>query len=170
VEIAGDPFGAFSLGFLGTYYIQWDQQEQGGEKQKLIGTYAGGVSATVLSNGSTGAFPRWKHNLNLGWTYGPWSANLNQTFVNSYTEPCSNPATGASCEVPTRTVGDWSVWGINGSYTGFKNFTLTLGIKNIADQDPPYTRQSQSFQVGYDPAIADPLGRFFWGSIKYTFK
>jgi len=163
-------FGAFSMGFLGTYYIQWDQQEQGGEKQKLIGTYAGGVAATVLSNGSTGAFPRWKHNLNFNWTYGPWSANLNQTFVNGYTEPCTNPASGASCENPTREVGDWSVWGINGSYTGFKNFTLTLGIKNLADQEPPYTRQSQSFQVGYDPAIADPLGRFFWGSIKYTFK
>jgi iron complex outermembrane receptor protein len=155
-------FGQFSAAFQGTYTIKWDQAEQGGETQHLVGTYAGGVAATVSGNGATGAFPRWKHNLNLGWTYGPWAANLNQLYVNGYTEP--------SDDTPTRYVGAYSVWGLNGAYTGFKNFTLTLGVKNLLNTDPPYTRQSQSFQVGYDPALTDPTGRFYYGSIRYAFK
>jgi iron complex outermembrane receptor protein len=151
--------GSINFNFQGTYVYQWDQQEKGGETQHLIGTYAGGVASTVSGNGSTGAFPKWKHNWNMGYNYGPWQANLNQTFVEGYLD-----AGGA------RNVGSYSIWGLNGVYTGFKNFTLTLGVKNLFDTDPPFTRQSQSFQVGYDPAIADPTGRFWWGAIKYTFK
>jgi len=43
-------------------------------------------------------------------------------------------------------------------------------VKNVFDRDPPFTRQQQSFQVGYDPALTDPTGRFFYGSIRYRFK
>jgi iron complex outermembrane receptor protein len=155
-------FGQLNFDFAGTYVAQWDQQETGGQTMKLVGTYAGGIASNVIGPGSTGAFPRWKHNANLAWNMGPWSANLNQTFVQGYTEPAD--------DTPTRQVGTYSVFGLNGSYTGFKNFTLTLGIKNVFNTDPPYTRQNQAFQIGYDPYIADPTGRFFWGSIRYAFK
>jgi iron complex outermembrane receptor protein len=155
-------FGVLNFGFQGTYVIQWDQEQPGVGTQKLVGTYAGGIATTVNGPGSTGAFPRWKHNANLGWTYGPYSANLTQTFVNGYTEEPD--------DAPTRRVGSYNIWGLNGSYTGFKNFTLTFGIKNLFDTDPPYTRQKQAFQIGYDPYLTDPTGRFFWGSIKYAFK
>ncbi len=155
-------FGQLNFSFMGTYVDQWDQQEEGGEVQKLAGTYAGGIASIVQGPGSTGAFPRWKHNANLAWNYGPWAANLNQTYVHSYTEPAD--------DTPTRTVGTFSVWGLNGSYTGFKNFTLTLGVNNLMDRDPPWTRQAQAFQIGYDPFQADPTGRFFWGKIQYAFK
>lgn len=47
---------------------------------------------------------------------------------------------------------------------------LSLGVKNVLDTDPPFTRQAQSFQVGYDPALADPTGRFYYASIRYRFK
>ena len=154
--------GSFNFAFQGTYVFEWNQENPGEGTQKLVGTYAGGIATTVNGPGATGAFPRWKHNLNLGWNYGPWAANLNQVFVNGYSEPAD--------DTPTRRVGSYSVWGINGSYTGFKNFTLTLGIKNLLDTDPPYTRQNQAFQIGYDPYLTDPTGRFYWGSIKYAFK
>jgi hypothetical protein len=28
----------------------------------------------------------------------------------------------------------------------------------------------QAFQVGYDPALADPTGRFFYASVRYRFR
>ena len=72
-----------------------------------------GGAATVAGSGSTGAFPRWKHNIAGTWTYGPWQATLNQLFINSYRDAaCSD---GTFC----RDVGTYSVWGINGQYTGF---------------------------------------------------
>jgi iron complex outermembrane receptor protein len=152
-------FGALLFGFTGTYMFEWKQQEQGGEEVDLIGTYGGGVAATVLGPGSSGAFPRWKHNATLGWTYGNWAANLNQVYVDGYTD-----AEGE------RRVSSYSVWGLNGSYLGFKNVALTLGVKNLFDRDPPYTRQAQAFQIGYDPALADPTGRFWYANVRFTFK
>jgi iron complex outermembrane receptor protein len=154
-------WGQLRTDFNGTYVFEWDQNDGTGT-QHLIGTYAGGIANTVSGVGSTGAFPRWKHNVNFGWTLGPWSANLNQLYVHGYSEPAD--------DVPVRRVGSYSIWGLNGSYTGFKNWTLTLGVKNIFDRDPPFTRQGQAFQIGYDPYLTDPTGRFYYGSIRYAFK
>lgn len=151
--------GAFTFAFTGTYMFEWKQQERGGEEVDLIGTYGGGVAATVLGPGSSGAFPRWKHNATLGWSYGHWAANLNQQYVHGYTD-----AEGE------RRVGTYSIWGLNGAYNGFKNVSLTLGVKNLFDRDPPYTRQAQAFQIGYDPALTDPTGRFWYASVRYAFK
>jgi iron complex outermembrane receptor protein len=155
------PIGQFSFDFNGTYYIEWKQKSFGQEEQNLIGQYGGGVAATVAGSGSTGGFPRWKHNANFAWMYGPWSANLHQTYVHSYKD---DPTFG------DRTVGALSFWDLSGAYTGFKNWTLAIGVKNLFDRDPPFSIQTNAFQIGYDPALADPTGRFWWGSVKYTFK
>ena len=53
---------------------------------------------------------------------------------------------------------------------GFKNFMLTLGVKNLLDTDPPATNQQNTFQVGYDPSYYDARARFVYGSIRYSFK
>jgi iron complex outermembrane receptor protein len=152
-------WGNLAFNIQGTYLIQWDQQEKGGETIKLAGKYGGGIAATVAGNGSTGGFPRWKHNANLNYQYGPWQANLNQLYINGYVD-----------EGGDRNVGSYSIWGLNGSYTGFKNWTFTVGVRNLFNTDPPFTQQSNAFQVGYDPALADPTGRFWWGSIKFAWK
>ena len=71
-----------------------------------------------------------------------------------------------------REVASYSTFDIQGAYTGFKNLKLTLGVKNLTDRDPPYTNAGGQnyFQAGYDPGYADPRGRFYYGSITYTFK
>jgi iron complex outermembrane receptor protein len=161
VRFPRTDWGQVKVDLNGTYMIEWDQSDPSGT-QHLVGTYAGATATNVQGAGSTGAFPRWKHNLNLGWTLGPWSANVNQLYVHGYSEP--------SDDTPTRRVGAYSIWGINGSYTGFKNWTLTLGVKNLFDRDPPFTRQDRAFQIGYDPYLTDPTGRFYYASVRYAFK
>jgi iron complex outermembrane recepter protein len=156
---ARTDYGSLNFTFNGTYYIDWDQQSQGEDMLHLIGRYGGGVAATVAGSGSTGGFPRWKHSALLNWNYGPWQANLTQNYIHSYTDADE-----------TRTVGSFSLWGINGAYTGLKNWTFALGVKNLFNTDPPFTVQENAFQIGYDPALADPMGRFFWGSVKFAWK
>ncbi len=135
----------------------------GAGAQHLIGTYGGGIAATVAGPARRARFRAGSTTLNLGWTYGPWAANLNQTLrAWLHDEPADDVDAAASAT--------YSVWDLNGAYTGFKNWTLTLGVKNLFDRDPPYSRQTKAFQIGYDPALADPTGRFFYGSVKYTFK
>lgn len=151
-------WGRVTAAFNGTYLIKWDQQSIGGPVQELVGRYAGGVAATVLGSGATGGFPRWKHNLSLTADAGPFSVTLNQLYVHHYLDADEE-----------RTVGSYETYGINVAYTGFKRLTLSAGVKNLFDRDPPFTRQAQSFQVGYDPALTDPMGRFFYASVRYRF-
>jgi iron complex outermembrane receptor protein len=52
-----------------------------------------------------------------------------------------------------------------------KNLTLTAGIKNLLDQDPPLSVRNSGGgnQVGYDGRYADPLGRTFYLTAGYKF-
>ena len=52
-----------------------------------------------------------------------------------------------------------SLFDVQGSYTGIKNLTLTLGVKNVFDTNPPATNQRISFQAGYDPQVYDARAR-----------
>jgi iron complex outermembrane receptor protein len=152
-------WGRFGFVFNGTYLMKWDQRSTGQETQHLVGHYAGGVAATVIGSGATGGFPRWKHNATLTYDQGPLQLTLNQLFVGHYIDADE-----------ARTVGTYSVFNLNAAYTGwYKGLTLTLGVRNVMDRDPPYTRQTQAFQVGYDPALTDPMGRFYYASVRYRF-
>jgi iron complex outermembrane receptor protein len=155
------PFswGRLSLTFNGTYLMKWDQKSIGQDTQHLAGQFGGGVAATVIGSGATGGFPRWKHNVSIVSNVGAWQLTLNQLFVGHYTDADQ-----------VRTVGTYSVLGLNAAYSVFKGLTLTAGVKNLLDRDPPFTNQNQAFQVGYDPALADPTGRFFYASVRYRFR
>ncbi|MYM39142.1 TonB-dependent receptor domain-containing protein [Duganella qianjiadongensis] len=52
-----------------------------------------------------------------------------------------------------------------------KNLTLTAGIKNLLNQDPPFSIRNSGGgnQVGYDGRYADPLGRSFYLTANYKF-
>ena len=152
-------WGRLSVGFNGTYLLKWNQKSIGQDTQRLAGQFGGGVAATVAGSGSTGGFPHWKHNLTVTTDFGPLQVTAHQLFVGHYTDAEAG-----------REVGTYSVVGLNAAYSGLRNFTFSLGVKNVFDTDPPYTRQAQSFQVGYDPALADPTGRFWYASMRYRFK
>ena len=66
-------------------------------------------------------------------------------------------------------VDSYQLWNLSGTYTGFKGLSLTAGIKNIADKDPPFTNQGTTFQQGYDPRFTDPIGRALFLRGSFTF-
>jgi iron complex outermembrane receptor protein len=55
---------------------------------------------------------------------------------------------------------------------GIKKLSLKLGVRNLMDRLPPYTDVSSygSHAAGWANSFADPRGRFWWGSVTYTFK
>ncbi len=152
-------WGRVTLAFNGTYLRKWDQKSTGQDTQHLAGQFGGGVAATVIGSGSTGGFPHWKHVATVSTDIGPLQLTAHQLFVGHYTDADTG-----------REVGTYSTLGLNAVYTAFRNLTLTLGVKNVFDTNPPYTRQNQSFQVGYDPALADPTGRFWYAGVRLRFK
>lgn len=148
-------YGRFSALVTGTYYIQY-------EVQQADGSFAGFVS-NAFQAPATGITPRWKSYAAVTWELGPWAATVGNSYQTSYIDV--NPDNDGNL----RRVGALSLWDVQGSYTGFKNFTLTLGAKNVLDTDPPLTNSNLTFQSGYDPSYYDPRARFVYGSVRYAF-
>jgi iron complex outermembrane receptor protein len=154
-------FGRFTYTLNGTYYTKWDAQN-------TDGSFSGFVSnqyAAVV----TGITPRWKHYQTLTLSYGPWSGTVAQSYQSSYIDNAAIDFADDGTPI-TRRVGALSIWDLYGSYSGLKNWTFTLGVKNVMDENPPLTNQVNTFQAGFDPSYYDARGRFVYGSISYAFK
>ena len=144
------PIGSFDTWFNGTYVTSnvW-QQTPDSEAIDSIGVYNGAI--------------RWKHNAALRWLNGAWSATLSQRYTSGYTDQNSVPAQFK------RDVSPNSVWTLSGAYTGFSNTTITAGVKNLLNSDPPFSNQNANPQTGYDPRFADPVGRAYFVRLTHKF-
>jgi iron complex outermembrane receptor protein len=71
----------------------------------------------------------------------------------------------------TRTVSAYSTLNLIGSYSGFKNLTVTGGVINVFDRDPPFSWHNvdSAAGAGWDPRVADPRGRTFTVGATYQF-
>lgn len=150
-------WGRLKISFDGTYTIQ-------NSRQRLGGSYVNQVNHYSLLGGLPGVVPYWHHYLALDWDFGPWSATLTENFqTGGYDE--SPGADGLP-----RMIGNYDVWNLGFAYTGFRNWKISAGIQNVLDRDPPFSNQSQQFQVGYDSNYGDPHGRLYWLGVRYAFK
>jgi len=151
------PMGQLAVGLNGTYVFDYTH----------TGLESSLVPPSVGTRGPDGAIARYRQYAQLNWTLGPWGATLANTFQSGYDEPCQD---GDPSGCTMRNVGSYTVWDLQGRYTGFRNMTLTLGIRNALDTPPPVSNQSNRSQVGIDPTYADPRGRMFYGAIRYAFR
>jgi iron complex outermembrane receptor protein len=142
--------GTFRFSLNGTYILSWFFTSPDGEKVELAGT------------GAFGATPRWRHYAELAWQRGPWAASIAQLFQSSYAD--------WSISLPPRDVGTYSLWNLQGVYSGFRDWTLAAGIRNVFDTTPPFSNQPLTGQVGYDPSYADPRERTFYLRASYAFR
>ncbi len=151
--------GRFSFGSDGTYLIDWKIEPDGLNYVTGVGQNCGDCP---------GPLPRWKNYATLGWQYSSWGATLAQTYQSGYED--ANLFRPALETTPPRRVSSYEVWDVQGRFTGFRNTTVVLGIKNLMDRAPPFTNQPFSPQVGYDPMYADPRGRAYYARLTFSFK
>jgi iron complex outermembrane receptor protein len=142
------PYGRWGFSIEGTYVDQYKyQRERGGEYFSAAGRYS---DASPIF--------RWQHVATLTWGAGPWSAVLANRYKSGYTD-----------QDEVNEVGTYSVYDVSASWTGVKNLTITAGILNVLDKDPPRTVQVTTFQRGYDPRFTDPRGRTYMMRVAYKF-
>ena len=142
--------GRFSAELDASYLTKSEGQLTGFPAESSLGRY-----------GFFSPVPRWRHYAAVNWERGAWNATLAQTFQTGYSD--ENPlADGAP-----RRVSSYSIWDVQGSYTGVRNLTVTLGVRNLFDRDPPFTNGSSS--TGWERAYADPRGRTYYATLKYAF-
>jgi iron complex outermembrane receptor protein len=148
--------GNLTFGFNGTYVNKFDyQNEANGAWFHNVGVYAGGVA---LSSGGGGPAFRWQHALSANWARGPWGLGVVNHYKSGYID-----------QDPSNTVGAYSTWDLYGTWQPIKAVSLTFGVRNLFDKLPPYSNQSATFQVGYDPRFADAVGRTYYLRGSYSF-
>jgi iron complex outermembrane recepter protein len=142
VSLATQPLrsaiGNWALRFEATYVMRYEQQQQrGGDWAQGVGRYADDVPIF-----------RWQHLAQLDWEAGDWSLALSQRYRSGYAD-----------QNPGNRVGSYSLVDMSVSYTGVPHLTLTAGVKNLLDAQPPFSNQQETLQPNYDPRFTDPIGR-----------
>jgi iron complex outermembrane receptor protein len=114
---------------------------------------------------------RWKHNANISVSRGDWSALLVQNYSSGYNDQQPNGGKGTPPAGWDPRVKHYAKYDLSGTYTGFKNTTITVAILNLFDTDPPFTAHNVDEVVGagWDPRVADPRGRALSVQLKYKF-
>jgi iron complex outermembrane receptor protein len=114
---------------------------------------------------------RWKHNASFTVARGDWSVLLTNKFASHYADQVPNGGKGTPPAGFDPMIKHYSIFGISGTYTGFRNTTITAGIQNLFDTDPPFTAHNVDEVVGagWDPRVADGRGRSFALNLKYKF-
>ena len=141
--LARTEVGEFRAGFAGTYF---ESRKQDGEE--TVGQFI-----------QFGPVPRWKHNATVEWLRGGWNAGLTYNYHGRYLD-----------QGGARNVRPYETFDLFGSYSGIRNLKINAGIRNLFDQDPPFTRQNAYFQIGFDPTYTDPRGRTYTLTVNYEFK
>lgn len=162
VNTSGIDFGigySLNAGSVGTFAAQWDAT--------WVKSYEYQNSPTDPLKQNVGAYVdsspvfRWQHTIGLSWTGDRLSSRVGIRHKSGYTDQ-NSPTTVVGGptfyqDVKPYTLVDFS---LTGKVT--KQFTLTGGVTNLFDTDPPFSNQSTRSQRGYDPRYTDPTGRAYF--------
>lgn len=152
--------GGDSIGFsmLGTYVNKFEYQRE------INGPYLQNAGKFIDS----GTIFRWKHSLTVTYNAKNWSAGVTNRFASHYLD--QNDPNNVADPSFYGNVSSYTLFDAFGSYIPVKDVTLTFGVKNVFDKNPPYSNQGSTFQVGYDPRYTDPTGRAYYLRMAYAFK
>ncbi|WP_457419819.1 TonB-dependent receptor [Roseateles sp. P5_E7] len=140
--------GTFTFGLNSTYVAKYEYQDfRGGPWNQNVAVYSG-----------AGPVFRWQHTLTGIWTQGAFTVGATGHYKSGYID-----------SDPTNHVSNYATLDLFGSWKPMKSTTLTLGVRNVTDRDPPLSYQTQVFQAGYDPRYTSPIGRAYYARASFDF-
>jgi iron complex outermembrane recepter protein len=158
--------GRLSLGMDGTFLTL--------KKEKLLSNkpYGSSLIGVFTFGGDLGL--QWKHTAFATYEQGDWTGTLSQTYRSGYLNQLLPGVQDGSVDPVNDSVevDPYVVYNLSLTYKGFKNITVTSGIKNLLDQDPPFAISYNSATgagSSWEPRVADPRGRAFTLNLQYDF-
>ena len=154
--------GRFNASLRSSYVTRYQfQVEPGGRFFNPVATYSPQFGGPVL---------RYQQVVTSSWEFKDVVLSLANRFGSRYNDQNSQAAPFNRAPFNTNVVTGYSLWDTSISYSGIKGLTLSVGIENLLDEDPPFTNQTGRFQArGYDDRFHNPLGRAYRLSAKYEF-
>jgi len=174
--------------------FSWTARPAGGEYGKVVTTlggtylahykYAVAPTDPVLDQagsfgGPSDALPRFKGNLSSTWAYGPFAFTGRVNYVRGWFDGQNGPPeAGGGCFFTPNQLVDadcrvkpWTTVDVGVTWTGIRNLTLGLLIRNIQDRPAPF---DPNFEVttatGYNAQFHNALGRYYTANVSYKFK
>jgi iron complex outermembrane recepter protein len=116
---------------------------------------------------------KWKHTASVTLDRGDWSTTLTQVYKSGYKTEVDGYGSGVILQdlgFPSK-VKAYTLYNLSASYKGIKNATLTLGVKNLFDRDPPFSNHNVDnvAGAGWDARVGDPRGRSIVATYTYKF-
>ncbi|MEX0942602.1 MAG: TonB-dependent receptor [Pseudomonadales bacterium] len=148
--------GRIDLRATGTYLHQYDYLPfQGGTLVELAGMFGGDPAF-----GNPAAFAEWQVNYSATLTTDDWGATIVAKFMDEADDINALPGNLENTAA--------SIWylDVNGYYQ-FDNITLSAGIRNLLDEEPPYVSaydDMNTLQFSYDTQ-----GRYYYARAQVKF-
>ena len=140
--------GRLTLGLNSTYVAKYEYQDFiGGPWNQNVGVYVG-----------VGPIFRWQHTASARWAMGSFTVGAIGRYKSGYLD-----------QDPSNTVSQYATLDTYVTWAPIKNLSLTFGVNNLTDREPPYSNQGEVFQANYDPRFADPTGRKYYLRGSYQF-
>ena len=160
--------GRFGASVNGSYVNKYlFQVEPGGPWFNPLARWS---SQFVTAGTSGGTVFRYQQTTAFTWETDALSGRLAHRYKSRYNDQNSQGAPFNVAPFNTNIVEAYHLWDISLQYRGIKGLTLTAGVLNLLDEDPPFTNQTARFQArGYDDRYADPRGRTYQLSARYEF-
>ncbi|WP_407935437.1 TonB-dependent receptor domain-containing protein [Alkalimonas cellulosilytica] len=116
---------------------------------------------------------KWKHTLNFSYTHGDFMHSLTQIYRHGYESAVFARIASGVHNPPNfdYRVKSYTTYNYSLTYRGLENTLITMGIKNLFDQDPPFSSHNMDSAAGsaWEPRVADPRGRAYTLLVEYTF-
>jgi len=145
------------------------------KKSRLIASAPFGDSEVGVFTRSGDLGVRWKHTLTLTYLRGDWIGTLAHVYRSGYKDAVlPGVANGSVKPVDWQpNVEPYQVVNLSVAYRGIKDLTLTAGIKNLFNQDPPFSAAydtNTGAGSSWEPRVADPRGRAYTLRAEYQFR
>jgi outer membrane receptor protein involved in Fe transport len=138
----------------GTYLLSYEKEIAGGELIDHTGRF---------EIDHDGFFTELRTNLSLNWSIDDWSATATARYIGGVTETESGWWTDPfERDVPSMTTFD-----LQGSWQAMDNLSLTLGVDNVFDEQPPFVYSA--FGANTDVTTYNVLGAFYYARATITF-
>jgi iron complex outermembrane receptor protein len=174
---AGIDLGARLSGKLGPgrYLATIDGTYLTEKKSKLVASAAFGPSEIGQFTRAGDLGLRWKHSASFTYSWGDWSGTLIQQYRSGYKDYVLPGVRNGTVTPPNwkPDVDSYTLYHLSATYRGIKNLTITAGIKNLFNTDPPFSAaydSSTGAGSSWEPRVADPRGRSYTLLVEYQFQ
>jgi len=129
--------------------------------------------------GPADALPRFKGILATEWQYGPFATTARVNYTHGWynggntADPLNGGCAFSATQLtdPDCRVKPWTTIDLGLVYTGVKNLTLGIPVRNVQDKAAPYDASaSLTTQAGYNAQFHNALGRYWTATASYKFR